>query len=145
MILTVDEERKVVKKAELSFTPMIDVIFLLLIFFLYTMKFRELDRRLEADLPKQGQEAETELLDEIWIFVQNGGTAAEPEPRIIIDQRRMRGWKETYSTLERLARVPKARQDPVLLVPDGNAQHGWVMKVLDILNQLGYRNINFKQ
>jgi hypothetical protein len=33
-------------------TSMIDVVFLLLIFFLVTMKFRTLDMKIEADLPK---------------------------------------------------------------------------------------------
>ena len=38
--------------AKLNMTPMIDVVFQLLIFFLCTMKFKTLDQKIEAFLPK---------------------------------------------------------------------------------------------
>jgi biopolymer transport protein ExbD len=57
----------------------------------------------------------------------------------------MRNWDHVYSTLERLARAPQAREDPVILAPTDAAYHGWVMKVMDYLRLLGYQNVNFKQ
>ena len=38
---------------ELEMTPMIDVTFLLLIFFIVTLNFRTLEGRLDANLPKE--------------------------------------------------------------------------------------------
>ncbi|MFW6107242.1 MAG: ExbD/TolR family protein [bacterium] len=147
-----EEERQVIKKAELSITPMIDVVFLLLIFFMVGMKFKELDRKLETDLPQMGEEqTEQKLIDELWVFVKKGGTEKDPRPVIQIDRRVMPGrteervWDETRLMLERLARVAGVKKYAVLLVPDPDAPHGYVMKALDILKDLGYENINFKQ
>jgi biopolymer transport protein ExbD len=135
----------VVKKAELSLTPMIDVVFLLLIFFMVGMKFKELDRKLEANLPQQGEDSSDDrLLNEIWVFVKASPTNSN-KALIIIDQVPMRDWNEVKDKLYRLSKVPGAKKDPVLLVPDGGAWHGWVMRCLDILHQVGYKNINFKQ
>jgi biopolymer transport protein ExbD len=148
MNLTGPSERRVVKKAELSLTPMIDVVFLLLIFFMVGMKFKELDRKLEADLPKAGKPLDDDNQpppSEIWILIKNGGTASAPRHRIVIDQRPFTQWEDIRNTLARLARAPGAKQDPVIVAPDDDAQHGWVMTVLDYLHQLGFRNINFKQ
>ena len=141
-------ERTVVKKAELSLTPMIDVVFLLLIFFMVGMKFKELDRKLEADLPKAGKPLDDDNQpppSEIWIMIKNTGTRTSPRPKIIIDQRPFTRFDDVKNTLSRLARAPGARQDPVIVAPDDDALHGWVMQILDFLNQLQFRNINFKQ
>ncbi len=157
----IDFERDdVIKKAELSLTPMIDVVFLLLIFFIVGMKFKEFDRKLEADLPRAGKppdDPEPTLINEIWVRIddKNKGRGGKPSPKIVIDQvimtyrrdesGKMTPWRHTYSTLQRLARAPQARDDPVILDPADAAQHGWVMTVLDYLRQLEYKNINFKQ
>jgi len=141
-------EREVVKRAELSLTPMVDVVFLLLIFFMVGMKFKEIDRKLEADLPKASQEpTETVLTNEIWIFVKvrEGSTLKNPQPKIVIDQLTMRNWKQVKHRLHQLSKIQGAKQDPVIVAPSQNAQHGWVMKVLDYLHQLKFSNINFKE
>jgi len=157
MNLSARKSRQVVKKAELSMTPMIDVVFLLLIFFMVGMKFKELDRKLEADLPKAGKPLDDDDQpppSEIWVMIKNAGTPSNPRPKIIIDQRpfsppKLKNGRWDFSrvrdTLARLARAPGAKQDPVILAPDDDAHTGWVLKVLDFLNQLQYRNINFKQ
>ncbi len=38
--------------SELNLTPMIDVVFQLIVFFLITLKFTTLDQRIESMLPK---------------------------------------------------------------------------------------------
>ena len=148
MDLTGRSKGDVVKKAELSMTPMIDVVFLLLIFFMVGMKFKELDRKLETDLPKAGEppdKPDEMPPSEIWVMIKNAGTPQSPQFKIIIDQRPFTDWDAVYSTLARLSKGPGAKQDPVIIAPDANAHHGWVMKILDFLNQLKFRNINFKQ
>lgn len=140
--------KDIVKRAELSLTPMIDVVFLLLIFFMVGMKFKELDRKLEADLPKAGKPLEDDQQpppSEIWVMIKKNPATAAPSPKIIIDQRPYTDWDKVYDTLASLAKLPGARQDPVIVAPDDDARHGWVMKILDYLNQLQFRNINFKQ
>ena len=139
--------RPQVKTTELNMTPMIDCVFLLLLFFMVGMKFRELDRKLDADLPKAGksQPDPSVVPSEIWVIIKNQGTPASPVPKVVIDQRIMKDWDDALGTLQRLSRVPGARQDPVIISPDDDALHGWVMKILDFLNQLQFRSINFRQ
>jgi len=142
------KDGNVVKKAELSLTPMIDVVFLLLIFFMVGMKFKEYDRKLVADLPKAGQEAtDDKLLTEIWvrIAVKPGSNPNNPQVQYYVDQQAMRDKAHLKRTLRRYANMPGARNDPVIVAPTDEAWHGWVMTVLDYLNELRFKSINFKQ
>jgi hypothetical protein len=41
-------------ETELNMTPMIDVVFQLILFFLFTLKFKSIDRRIDASLPAVG-------------------------------------------------------------------------------------------
>ena len=132
--------------ARLAITPMIDVVFLLLIFFMVGMKFRELDRRVEATLPRQGAPEELrETTPELWIVIKNQGTRSQPKPKVVIDQVVMKDWDQVHARLTRLAQLPGARADTVILAPDDDALHAWVMKALDCLNQLHFQKISFKQ
>ena len=141
-------ERGIIKRTELSLTPMIDCVFLLLIFFMVGMKFKQLDKKLEADLPKAGQTADdNKLLTEIWvrIAVKRGSNPLAPEPQYFVDQQPMSSEAHLYATLKRYANMPGSRNDPVIVAPTDDAQHGWVMAVLDYLNLLRFKSINFKQ
>ena len=65
-------------KVELEMTPMIDVTFLLLIFFMCTLKFKTLEGKLAAYLPKDvgvnQSDAEPKEKVEILMRVRNQGT-----------------------------------------------------------------------
>ena len=139
--------RGTVTKVRLSLTPMIDVVFLLLIFFMVGMTFREQDRKLDTDLPRLGgPDRATSPIPELWIQIDDltkgRGT---PAPRVAIDGSVMRDWHQVYHRLHRLAQVPGNRRDRVVIDATGSARHGWVMRILDYLRQLDYANISFKQ
>jgi len=143
-----EKEREIVKKAELSLTPMIDVVFLLLIFFMVGMKFKEFDRKLEADLPRESQQQPDQALQtEIWITIVNkSNDPRRPRCQYYVDRQPMKDAEHLKKTLQRLARVPRAtEEDTIIIAPSDDALHGWVMVVLDYLNQCGFKNINFKQ
>jgi biopolymer transport protein ExbD len=135
------DERKRVKSTELSFTPLIDCVFLLLLFFMVGVKFKELDRKLDTDLPGGRRTLD---VSELRITIANQGTEATPQPTVAIQGRVMRDWQATYATLEQYSRVRDAQRDPVVINAHNEALHGWVMTVLDYLHQLRFRNINFK-
>ena len=144
MTLRKAAQRDVVRRARLSITPMIDVVFLLLIFFMVGMKYRELDRKLEARLPKTNGDPPV-ITPETWVVIKNQGTRAAPRPQVVIDQVVMRDWDQVAARLAHLARLPGARTDPVILAPDDDALHAWVMTALDHLKQERFQNISFRQ
>ena len=50
---------------EMNMTPMIDIVFQLIIFFMLTMKFKEIDRRIDSQLPKdRGMAATSDFPEE---------------------------------------------------------------------------------
>ena len=72
-------------ECELEMTPMIDVTFLLLIFFLCTIKFKTLEGKLNAFLPKDvgvnTSQAEPKEKIEIQIRVKNEGRKVDPRDK----------------------------------------------------------------
>ena len=40
------------EETEMNMTPMIDIVFQLIIFFLLSLKFKTIDRRIDSQLPK---------------------------------------------------------------------------------------------
>jgi biopolymer transport protein ExbD len=69
-------KKKKFKEIKTDMTPMIDVTFLLLIFFIVTLKFKILEGRLDAALPKDRgtSTSEAEEIDKIDILIK----VAEP-------------------------------------------------------------------
>jgi biopolymer transport protein ExbD len=47
---------------ELNMTPMIDIVFQLILFFLFNLRFKSVDFRIEAALPKEGSHEPTPVL-----------------------------------------------------------------------------------
>ena len=133
---------KAVRTTRLAVTPMIDVVFLLLVFFMVGMKFRQQDRQITNNLA--GGDGPPRMWD-IQISIRNQGTEAAPKPRIAIDQAVMRDWGDARARLARLAQLPDGTKDPVIIDAADDALHDWVMSTIDILKQLGFRNIGFRR
>ena len=64
------------EKREMQMTPMIDVVFLLLIFFMCTLKFKTLEGKLAAYLPKDvGVNPGGEPIDRVDLHIAVGRTS----------------------------------------------------------------------
>jgi hypothetical protein len=85
------------------------------------------------------------LPEELRIRITPGGTKAQPAPEFSVNGKPATGLADAVRALEELAAQQNGRDVPVVLDPHGDAQHGWVMKVLDELKRLKFRNINFAQ
>ncbi|MDA1194370.1 MAG: biopolymer transporter ExbD [Planctomycetota bacterium] len=59
-----------VEESELNMTPMIDIVFQLIIFFLLSLKFKTIDRRIESMLPKDRGLAPTPSFPEDFLKVK---------------------------------------------------------------------------
>ena len=142
--------QKKILLTELNMTPMIDCVFLLLLFFMVSMKFKELDRKLDTDMPKTGKPNPNDpntLVTELWIriAVKRGTEGPNAQPQYYLDQKPMGSKEELRAALARHAAIPGVRKDPVILAPTEEAHHGWVLTAMDYLHEFKYKSINFKQ
>jgi len=132
-----------VQTATLSLTSMIDVVFLLLIFFMVGMQLRDPERRLEASLPRTGPGSEAGLLDEMQVSVDRG---RDGKVSLRLDGRRVSSWQTLERLFASIARVPGAtRRTTVLLDAGDQAEHGWVLHALDLARRARFERVAFRR
>lgn len=127
-------KRRKTEEFDLNLTPLIDVVFLLLIFFMVTTTF-DRETQLKIELPQASGERKkaTETL-EISVDMKN---------RFFINQKEV-----VNSGLETIKKALKQaagerKNPPLLISADGQATHQSVITVLDAAAQLGFVNITF--
>ena len=116
----------------LNLTPMIDVVFLLLIFFMVATTFLDPEREIDIDLPEaESGEASETVPDELVINVlKDGGLVLSGQP---VDMEGLR------SALERAARSDP--DTPVTIRGDREALHEAIVGVMDACGAQGLTNL----
>jgi biopolymer transport protein ExbD len=167
-----------IKQAEtdesgLNMTPMIDIVFQLIIFFMLNMRFRAKDHRIESVMPKdRGIQATPTLVDEIpsikvSLFRLNQEDEAKAQTKIKINNQEWMvpvsvwtGAKDhdtalnaardrTFASLqarikELFTQNPKLKGEIEAPPPKGQAvPHGDIMSVLDSFIAAGLKEVNF--
>ena len=141
---------------EMNMTPMIDVTFQLLIFFIVTMKFRLLEKKLHSYLPTDfGTNSSPEIIDEIFITVklkqplqsEDARPIRQRTTRYFVETEQIEG-SSTSDILKQIrAKISKFRSDQkdakgkieaALGVP-----HRKVVDVLDLFHEAQYEQITF--
>ncbi len=122
------------EEPDLNMTSLIDVVLLLLIFFMLSTRFID-EGRLQLRLPEAGAEPQAVQRDAVEIDVTaEGGYRVNGRPLI----------NNSRATLT--AAIGKAsannRAIPVTIRADGRATHQSVVTALDVAGQAGYRQIN---
>lgn len=117
------------EELELNLIPLIDVIFMLLIFFMLTTTFVH-DRTLNVTLPvsSQGSTHRAPVKDHVIEIAQDG--------RIAIDGKIL-GADEIMSVLKQIA----ADQQPVVVWADANVVNQKVISVLDLARKAGITKV----
>ncbi|MEX1025630.1 MAG: biopolymer transporter ExbD [Planctomycetota bacterium] len=148
---------------KMEMTPMIDVTFLLLIFFLCTLKFKVLEGKLSAYLPKDvgvnSTEAEPREKVEIMIRVVTEGEKRDPvDPskaysgdgpfeyvgRVLRYSIGPQATQDIEVLTERLDRIFKLdKERPATVDPRQNTTYGDVVPVIDAAIAVGFRDITF--
>ena len=118
----------------IEITPLIDIVFLLVIFFVVTSKI-ETNQYLTLDLPKSesfasalSNNSQNIILLESGVLIINNQEFSMTE----IDKL-MAGVAATFS-----------RSEVVILSIESKAYHEWVITLMDGLQQLGFQNIQIK-
>ena len=120
---------------ELDITPLIDVVFLLLIFFMVSTTF-ERESEINITLPEASKELPQAKPDAINI-------AIDAQSHIYINDRELVNTQMTtikQAIYDALGNLPDA---PIIISADANTPHQMVVKVMDASRQLNLVRITF--
>lgn len=134
------------EELDVTMTPLIDVVFLLLVFFLWTASFQIVEQALPSRLTAVAGAASS-LSDE-------PPPPEEDFDRVIIRVRWEAGrpaWQINETVVHSLAEVQRRLQDiaavkrdaPVILHPDQEVPIGHVIDLYDVTRVLGFERIQF--
>ncbi|MEE9391141.1 MAG: biopolymer transporter ExbD [Planctomycetota bacterium] len=144
------------EEMELNMTPMIDVTFQLLIFFIVTLKFKTLEKKLNSYLPTDlGLNASNEIVEDVFITVKlrqplkavAGRSWRSPKKtKFLFESEEITGssnnaLREIKKRLKLFrAQQPEAKGkiDAAFGVP-----HMHVVGILDVFHAVGYETISF--
>jgi len=136
--------------AKLRLVPMIDVVFLLLIFFLLAANFRSREGFLPAELPRRVVHHDRLELEPLLIELDSPGDGSchiqiGQEPPVLIDPRDEEAdFKLLSSRLKKvLDDEQRSADDPIRLVPTARTKWDHVVKAYDAIWQLDLHNIIF--
>ena len=121
------------QEPEVNLTPLIDVVFLLLIFFMVSTTFEE-ESEFEVVLPEASQEAENDDRDSLVVSIdaagryEIGGVVIESGRRLLLRR-----------TL--VDAVEGRRDEPVVIRADGRTPHQSVVTLMDVAASLGLNRI----
>jgi len=120
-----------------NLTPLIDTVFLLLIFFMMTSTFNK-QAELKIDLP-EAKGTSSEQVEPIRILVSaQGEYAINTWEKKLVNNR-----LETLT--QALQMESKNRKEvPLLVSADANAPHQAVMKVMEAVRDLGFFRLSFE-
>lgn len=127
----VEEKRKV--RASLDLTPLIDVVFNLIIFFMLSSTF-VVQSSIQIETPVAEGSESLEQKD-VSITLQFGDGGPDGEGRVYLDNAEILDWGDLSTRLsEVMTANPKAM---VLIRPDARIETGRLVKVLGIATSVG--------
>ena len=126
------------REATVELTPLIDVVFLLLIFFMVSTSFVQ-NQALNVDLPQANGDAQPNEDLFINVVVQQNGRY-EIEGSIVVDT----SLQGLAKTLQAVIEKNAARRTslPVVISADATATHQSVVRVMDACAQVGLTQIS---
>jgi biopolymer transport protein ExbD len=128
-----------------TMTPMIDVVFLLLVFFVWTASFQVIEHVLTSEMKAEMGSDTSQLVepipeqdfDKIVIRIRWDGR----QPTWTVRDQPMKSIDEVRSIMESVAGVkPDA---PIILHPDSVVPLGYVIEAYDVSKQVGFQKVSF--
>ena len=119
--------RKKPEDPKVELTPMVDVVFLLLIFFMISTTFIETSG-ISIKLPQSSAKTLVQKPEEIKIYLSRGGEVVFKDKRMSVEQ--LAALLLTYRD--------KAADMTFLLLADKDSRHGKVVQVMDLARDAGF-------
>jgi biopolymer transport protein ExbD len=119
---------------EVNLTPLIDVVFLLLIFFMVSTTFTK-ENHLSIDLPEASAEQQPVATNRLEIIITASGNYSINDKTLINNQ---------LDTLKRgLVKAANGEKGlPVTITADANTPHQSVVRAMDAAGQTGFVNLS---
>ncbi len=119
---------------DVNLTPLIDVVFLLLIFFMVSTTFNRVSE-IQIDLPESSEHAVESTVDAIEITIDVEGQYFVNKQRLVNTQ---------AATLKRALSdaIANQKNPPVTLVADANTPYQAVITAMDVAAQLGISRLS---
>ena len=126
---------------EVPMTPMIDMVFLLLIFFLVTASLKKPHKELAIDLPNVGHAKMAKYQEEFIISVTADGDWYVDDG----DKYRNQAPVHRHEMIKLLQTIANERPDlPIRLDIDRRVQYFHLMDMMDTLELYGLRNVQLR-
>ena len=120
--------------SKLNLTPLIDVVFLLLIFFMVSTTF-EKQAKLKIELPEASAQPTAAEQQDLVISISQKGVFFVNNNELINAQR-----KSLQNALQNA--VADARDMPVIIRADANVAHKHVVMAMDVLGTMGFAKVS---
>lgn len=121
-------------EAGINLTPLIDVVFLLLIFFMVSTTFTR-ETRLAVTLPEAGGMPQVEESTQVEVVIGAAGDY------LVNGEQLARNDTDTLRSVLLPLSAESART-PLTITADANTSHQSVVRVMDVAGQLGFVNIS---
>jgi len=128
-----------------AMTPMIDVVFLLLIFFVCAASGQTIEDLLPTDMPPSGSievpvvpPEEVIPKHKLWLYLSR---SAEQQTVIELNDREYDSFDQLAPVLKEVAKLDA--ESPVILDIDDNVPVGDMIHVYDLCRAAGYQSISF--
>lgn len=127
-------KRQVDEEISVNLTPLIDVVFLLLIFFMVSTTFTK-ESHLEIELPEAAGESATTDTKQIEIVINHKGEFSVNDRPLINNK------QETVS--KAVIKVSGGdKQLPFIITADAKTPHEYVVRAMDVAGKLGFVHLS---
>jgi len=123
-------KRQSAEEVSVNLTPLIDVVFLLLIFFMVSTTFTK-ESHLEIDLPQSSADPAKPSVKEIEVIINaEGGYSVNDKPLVNNQEDTLKKAVEKLSSGD--------NKLPFIITADAKTAHEHVVRVMDVAGQLGF-------
>ena len=127
-------KRQIKAEENVNLTPLIDVVFLLLIFFMVSTTFTK-EIHLELDLPQSDGELQPKFTQSIEVIVNASGNLSVNGKSLVDDDP-----KTLARAIELISEGDTSI--PFIITGDENADYASIVMVMNTAGQMGYANLS---